>query len=73
MWKMERKDMKFVVILLATVAPISQLQVIHNLLLTRSLKALDSVLIACIACMIQNEDVIVVVDLISACTNLGTK
>ena len=65
--------MKFVVILLATVAPISQLRVIQNLLLTRSLKALDSVLIACIARMIQNEDVIAVVDLINACTNLGMK
>ena len=73
MWKTERQDMKFVVILLATVAPISQLQLIHNLLLTRSLEALDSILIACIACMIQNEDVVVVVDLISALTNLGMK
>ena len=63
MWKTEGQDIELVVILLATVVPISQLQVIHNLLLTRSLKALDSVLIACIACMIQNEDVIVVVDL----------
>jgi len=63
--------MKFVVILLATVAPISQLQVIQNLLLTRSLEALDSILIASIARMIQNKDVIKIVDLISVFTNLG--
>ena len=66
MWDKEHHHIELVVILQATAAPISQLQLIQNLLLTRSLKALDKDLIPIIAGMIQWVDVIAIVQLIIA-------
>ena len=66
MWDKEHQDIESVVILLVTAAPTSLLQLIQNLLLTRSFKALDKDLIPVIVDMIQKMDVMLLVQLIRA-------